>query len=393
MTKLLIIVGTRPEAIKMAPVIERLRADPDFQTTLCVTGQHRTMVDGVFDLFGIRPDIDLNLMKPGQTLTDITAGALRGLEPILERNRPDRILVHGDTTTAMAAGLAAFYARIPIAHVEAGLRTGNLQAPWPEEMNRCFIDLVADQLFAPTDSARRALLAEGRSDSTITVTGNTVVDALLTTRERLRINAELRTNLEARFAFLGNARDLEGCEQTGRAIVLVTAHRRESFGEGFRRICEALSRLGRRDDVEIVYPVHLNPNVSGPVRAMLDGRERVHLIEPVDYCGFVHLLDRCAVVLTDSGGVQEEAPSFGKPVLVMRDETERREAVEAGVAQLVGSDPDAIVSACEALLDRRAGNHPARPNPFGDGLASLRILAALRTAHGLPAEPITPFRV
>ncbi len=385
MTKFLVIVGTRPEAIKMAPLIERLRADPDIQATLCVTGQHRTMVDGVFALFGIRPDIDLDLMKPGQTLTDITAGTLRGLEPILERDRPDRILVHGDTTTAMAAGLAAFYARIPVSHVEAGLRTGNLQAPWPEEMNRCFIDLVADQLFAPTDSARRNLLAEGRPDGAIIVTGNTVVDALLATRERLRADAGLRADLKARFAFL------DAGARAGRSLVLVTAHRRESFGEGFRRICEALDRLGRRDDVDIVYPVHLNPNVSGPVRALLGGRERIHLIEPVDYRSFVHLLDRCAVVLTDSGGVQEEAPSFGKPVLVMRDETERREAVEAGVARLVGSDPDAIVSACAALLDRQGGG-AAAANPFGDGLASRRILAALRAAHGLPTKAIAPFR-
>ncbi|SMH41329.1 non-hydrolyzing UDP-N-acetylglucosamine 2-epimerase [Azospirillum agricola] len=386
MTKILVVVGTRPEAIKMAPLIERLRADPDIRTSLCVTGQHRTMVDGVFELFGIRPDLDLDLMKPGQTLTDITAGTLRGLELVLERDRPDRILVHGDTTTAMAAGLAGFYARIPVAHVEAGLRTGNLQAPWPEEMNRCFIDLVADRLFAPTESARRNLLAEGRPDSAILVTGNTVVDALLATRERLRADTRLREGLEERFTFLDAGR------QAGRAMVLVTAHRRESFGEGFRRICEALARLGRRDDVDIVYPVHLNPNVSGPVRALLGGWKRIHLIEPVDYRSFVHLLDRCAVVLTDSGGVQEEAPSFGKPVLVMRDETERREAVEAGVARLVGSDPDAIVAACEALLDRRSGTEPAAVNPFGDGLASRRILTALRAAHGLPAEPIAPFR-
>lgn len=383
MANLLVVVGTRPEAIKMAPLIDLLRADPDLHTTLCVTGQHRTMVDDVFGLFGIRPDADLNLMKPGQTLTDITTGTLRGLEAILERDRPDRIVVHGDTTTAMAAAMAAFYARVPVAHVEAGLRTGTLQRPWPEELNRRVIDLVADQLYAPTVSARDNLLSEGHPASAVLVTGNTVVDALLATRERLRADAALRARMERRFSFL----------DPGRATVLVTAHRRESFGGGFRRICEALARLGERRDVDIVYPVHLNPNVSGPVRSLLGGLPRVHLIEPVDYPGFVHLLDRCAVVLTDSGGVQEEAPSFGKPVLVMREETERREAVEAGVARLVGSDADAIVAACSALLDCRDAPAAAAAagNPFGDGLASRRIHAALRTAHGFPATGPAPF--
>ncbi|UEM04758.1 UDP-N-acetylglucosamine 2-epimerase (non-hydrolyzing) [Skermanella rosea] len=372
MQKILSVIGTRPEAIKMAPVISALDRAPDVHSLVCVTGQHRSMLDQVLALFRIVPDHDLDIMKPGQTLADITTAVLTGLTRLLAQIKPDRVLVHGDTTTAMAATLAAFYARIPVAHVEAGLRTGDLQQPWPEEMNRKVIDSMADLLFAPTASSRDNLLREGLGNRRILVTGNTVIDALLHTVGRLRGDAGLAREMDARFPFLSG----------GKRVILVTAHRRESFGGGFERICHALARLADRGDTAVVYPVHLNPNVREPVMRLLGDRPGVHLIEPQDYLPFVHLMERSTLIVTDSGGLQEEAPSLGKPVLVMRDVTERPEAVEAGTVRLVGTDIDRIVGAAQHLLDDERAYAEARRahNPYGDGFAAERILKELTRA-------------
>jgi UDP-N-acetylglucosamine 2-epimerase (non-hydrolysing) len=378
--RVLSVFGTRPEAIKMAPVVLRLAAHPGFEAKVCVTAQHRSMLDSVLEDFAIRPDFDLDVMRERQTLCGIAARVLDGLQGVLESFRPERVLVHGDTTTTLAASLAAFYNRIPVGHVEAGLRTGNLEAPWPEEANRKVTAVVTDLHFAPTERARRALLAEGVAPEKIRVTGNTVIDALLLAREKLRSDARLAQRLAERFAFL----------DPSRRLVLVTGHRRESFGRGFENICRALAELARRHpDIEILYPVHLNPNVREPVFRILGGLPSVHLIEPLEYLPFVHLMDRAYLIVTDSGGIQEEAPSLGKPVLVMREVTERPEAVEAGTVRLVGTDFARIVEETSRLLtDPAAYRRMATAiNPYGDGRAAERIERALELAHGLVPAP------
>lgn len=368
--KVLTVFGTRPEAIKMAPVIKALAADPTFESKVCVTAQHRQMLDQVLDLFDIKPDFDLNLMKPGQDLSDITSNVLLGMRRVYQEWRPDIILVHGDTTTTLAASLSAYYARIRVAHVEAGLRTHDKYSPWPEEMNRKLTGSIADIHFAPTAKSRQNLLAEGIFQDSIHVTGNTVIDALLKVVERVRTDHKLRTQFEAKFDFLDSSKRL----------ILVTGHRRENFGTGFENICQALVRLADREDVEVIYPVHLNPNVQEPVRRILADVSNVHLVEPQDYLPFVYLMDRSTLIVTDSGGVQEEAPSLGKPVLVMRDTTERPEAVHAGTVKLVGTDPDLIVQQAHHLLDDAKAYEAMSKahNPYGDGLASARIVDVLK---------------
>ncbi|WP_265529474.1 non-hydrolyzing UDP-N-acetylglucosamine 2-epimerase [Sphingomicrobium marinum] len=364
MIKTLAVFGTRPEAIKMAPVVQQLAADPRFDSRICVTAQHREMLDQVLGLFALTPDHDLDLMKPGQDLTDITSNVLLGLRGVLEAEKPDVVLVHGDTTTTMAASLAAFYAKIPVAHVEAGLRTGNRYSPWPEEINRKVAGAVTSIHFAPTERAQQNLLVEAVPADEILVTGNTVIDALLDVVARIEGDAALASKLAQAVP-----------TDPDRKTILVTGHRRENFGGGFERICTALGKLAERDDVEIVYPVHLNPNVKEPVEQTLGGRGNVRLIAPLDYLPFVDLMRRSYLVLTDSGGVQEEAPSLGKPVLVMRDTTERPEAVDAGTVKLVGTDDAAIVREAAELLDDEAAyaRMSRAHNPYGDGKASARI--------------------
>lgn len=368
--KVLTVFGTRPEAIKMAPVVNALAADSFFESKVCVTAQHRQMLDQVLDLFSIRPKFDLNLMKPGQDLSDITSNVLLGMRDVYQQWQPDIILVHGDTSTTLAASLSAYYAKVKVGHVEAGLRTHNKYSPWPEEMNRRLTGAITDIHFAPTEMARANLLAEGTADRTIHVTGNTVIDALLNVTERIHTDIALQTKLAAQFEFL----------VPGKRLILVTGHRRENFGSGFENICQALSQLARRTDVQIVYPVHLNPNVQEPVRRILGNVPNVRLIEPLDYLPFVYLMDRSTLIITDSGGVQEEAPSLGKPVLVMRDTTERPEAVDAGTVKLVGTAATAIVSEANRLLDdQKAFDSMARAhNPYGDGNSANRIREILK---------------
>lgn len=368
--KILLTFGTRPEAIKMAPLVTRLRQDAAFECLVCVTGQHREMLDQVLDLFDIRPDFDLAVMKPAQDLYDVSAAILLGMRDVLDACRPDAMLVHGDTTTTMAASLAAFYRRVPVGHVEAGLRTGDLLSPWPEEANRRLTGVLAALHFAPTERARCNLLAEGVAGDRIVVTGNTVIDALLQVRARLAADPALCREAERRLPPW----------QPQRRVILVTGHRRESFGAGFERICTALLRIARlHPDVDIVYPVHLNPDVREPVNRLLTNVPTIHLIEPLDYLPFVRLMDRAYLILTDSGGVQEEAPSLGKPVLVMRATTERQEALDAGVVQLVGTDVERIVEAVSQLLTdpRRYRAMTRGGNPYGNGQASERIADAL----------------
>ncbi|XTZ38437.1 non-hydrolyzing UDP-N-acetylglucosamine 2-epimerase [Salmonella enterica] len=369
--KVLTVFGTRPEAIKMAPLVHALSKDPDFEARVCVTAQHREMLDQVLNLFSIVPDYDLNIMRPGQGLTEITCGILEGLKPILESFRPDVVLVHGDTTTTIAASLAAFYQRIPVGHVEAGLRTGDLFSPWPEEANRTLTGHLAMYHFAPTENSRHNLLRENVADKRIFVTGNTVIDALLWVRDSILNDASLSQELTARYDFL----------DSGKKLILVTGHRRESFGRGFEQICHALADIAaQNDDVQIVYPVHLNPNVSEPVNRILSHVKNVTLIEPQDYLPFLWLMNQAWLILTDSGGIQEEAPSLGKPVLVMRDTTERPEAVDAGTVKLVGTDRLRIVEEVTRLLrDNDAWQAMSRAhNPYGDGQACGRILHALK---------------
>lgn len=365
----MLVFGTRPEAIKMAPVIAALRRAPGLSVQVAVTAQHRQMLDQVLALFGIVPDEDLDLMTPGQALPDLFARILTAMSTLLERHRPDLVLVHGDTSTAFATTLAAFYAQIPVGHVEAGLRTGNLAAPWPEEANRRLTAPLAQLHFAPTLRARQCLLTENIPGSAIHVTGNTVIDALLDVVARIGGNATLRESLDAQFPFL----------EPERPIILVTGHRRENFGEGFENICRALAEIADARDVQIVYPVHLNPSVQEPVRRLLGTHDRIHLIEPLDYLPFVHLMSHAHLIITDSGGIQEEAPSLGKPVLVMRDTTERPEAVDAGTVRLVGTSPERIVAETLRLLDQpMAYESMVRVhNPYGDGQASVRIAAAV----------------
>jgi len=350
----------------MAPVVKALEQEPAIEPVVCVTAQHRQMLDQVLSLFEINPGYDLDIMRDGQDLTDVTCGVLTGLREVLRESRPDMVMVHGDTTTTMAGTLAAFYERIPVGHVEAGLRTGNIYSPWPEEINRKVTGAIATYHYAPTPGARENLRDDG-----ILVTGNTVIDALMMVVDKIRRNPELAQEMAGRLPFL----------DAGRRLILVTGHRRESFGAGFRRICEALSQLASRPDVQIVYPVHLNPNVRGPVNELLSGRDNVFLIEPLDYLPFVYLMDRADLIITDSGGVQEEAPSLGKPVLVMRDTTERPEAVEAGTVKLVGTDVDTIVGLANELLDDRGAYETMSRahNPYGDGRAASRIAEHLRS--------------
>lgn len=379
--RVLCVFGTRPEAIKMAPVVRALRARSGICTQVCVTGQHRTMLDQVTELFDIQPDFDLDIMRQDQDLTDITSRVLTGLRVVISKSRPDLMLVHGDTTTAMAASLAGFYHKVKVGHVEAGLRTGNPESPWPEEMNRRVVSVLAEMHFAPTNRAGENLLHEGVAHDKVYVTGNTVVDALLEIAGRLDGDAVLRAKLNEKFPFLDN-----------RKTILVTGHRRESLGSGFESICRALAKLSARNDVNIVYPVHLNPNVREPVFRLLAGRPNVHLCEPLDYLSFVYLMMRSHLILTDSGGIQEEAPALGRPVLVMRNTTERPEAIAAGVARLVGSDTDSIVSATTHLLDEETAYKKIAhaKNPFGDGHAGERIadaIASRRQSTGIAEAP------
>lgn len=354
----------------MAPVVAVLRSVPECDARLCVTAQHRQMLDQVLDLFALQPDHDLDIMQPGQDLTDITSNILLGLRDVLHAERYDLLLVHGDTTTTMAAALAAFYEKVPVAHVEAGLRTGNIYAPWPEEMNRSLVGRIAALHFAPTLRARGALLREGIADSSIHVTGNTVIDALQQITQRLEADVTLQKRLDRQFDFV----------DVSKRLILVTGHRRENFGDGFERICLALKRLSQRGDVQIVYPAHPNPSVQEPVRRLLRGVPNIELIEPQDYLPFVYLMSKAYLIITDSGGVQEEAPALGKPVLVMRRRTERPEAVEAGTVRLVGTDVEIILAESNRLLDDTdAYQLMARAhNPYGDGQAAGRILQAIQ---------------
>lgn len=368
--KVLTVFGTRPEAIKMAPLVQALGDDSRFESYVCVTAQHREMLDQVLNLFTIEPQFDLNVMKPGQSLAELTGRVIAGVDQVLQEVRPDCLLVHGDTTTTFAASLAGYYHKTCIGHVEAGLRTGNLYSPWPEEGNRRLTGALTNLHFAPTDGARQNLLAEGVEDGLITVTGNTVIDALLNVADRIQRAPELQTELAGRFPFLA----------ADRRLILVTGHRRESFGGGFERICDALARIAsNHPECDVVYPVHLNPQVQEPVRRRLGQTPNVHLIAPQDYLPFVYLMQRSHLILTDSGGIQEEAPSLGKPVLVLRDTTERPEAVDAGTVKLVGTNVEAITGTVETLLnDTRAYDDMARAhNPYGDGQACERIIASL----------------
>lgn len=369
--KVLTVFGTRPEAIKMAPLVKLLEQQEDIQSVVCVTAQHRQMLDQVMDLFEINPDHDLNIMKPGQSLAGITTAILNKIEAVLVADKPDLVLVHGDTSTTFATTLAAYYHRIPVGHVEAGLRTGDIYSPWPEEANRKLTGALAKLHFAPTDQSKANLLLENISERDVTVTGNTVIDALLWVKEKLATDTTLSHQISSRFPFL----------RENAKLVLITGHRRENFGDGFVRICTAIKSLAVRfPSVDFVYPVHLNPNVREPVGRILDGVDNVHLVEPLDYLPFVYLMTRSTVILTDSGGIQEEAPSLGKPVLVMRDTTERPEAVAAGTVKLVGTDADKIEDEVARLLtDQSAYDQMSfAHNPYGDGEACMRIVNTIR---------------
>lgn len=358
----------------MAPVVKALKKLDGVKVSVCVTAQHRQMLDQVLEFFDIKPDVDLNLMKANQTLTDVTSSILVKLQDVYQRLKPDWVFVHGDTTTTFASSLAAYYQKIPVAHVEAGLRTGNIYSPWPEEMNRHLTSVITALHFAPTEGSRANLIKENVAEETIHVTGNTVIDALMDSVERIHNNAKLRNSLLEKFSFL----DLK------KRILLVTGHRRENFGSGFESICQALRTLSERDDVEIVYPVHLNPNVQEPVRRILEGRKNIHLIEPLDYPSFVFLMDLSYLIITDSGGVQEEAPSLGKPVLVMREITERPEAVQAGTVVLVGTDTNKIINETIRLLDDPVcyNSRSKIANPYGDGQAAERIAKGMVARFG-----------
>lgn len=379
----MLVFGTRPEAIKMAPLVKFLLSHPDdFQTTVVVTGQHRQMLDQVLDLFGIKPDFDLDIMKANQDLTDVTTRILTGMREVFAQERPEIVLVHGDTTTSMAAGLAAFYHQIPVGHVEAGLRTNNIMSPWPEEMNRRVTGRIASHHFAPTPLSKENLLKENVAPEQIVVTGNTVIDALHIVVERVQKNPELRSEIETMLKGVGYD---PARLKDGRRLVLITGHRRENFGDGFLNICRAIKELTRRfPEVDFVYPMHLNPNVRRPIREVfgenLKSSDNVFFIEPLEYLSFVYLMSKSEIILTDSGGIQEEAPGLGKPVLVMRDTTERPEAVEAGTVKLVGTDYDAIVNSVTTLLtDEKAFAEMSQAvNPYGDGHACERIATYLK---------------
>lgn len=382
MKKIMLVFGTRPEAIKMAPLVkELLKHTDELETTVCVTGQHREMLDLVLKIFEIKPDYDLNIMKQGQDLYDVTARVLTGMRDVLKEAQPDMVLVHGDTTTSTAAALAAFYQQIPVGHVEAGLRTHNIYSPWPEEMNRQLTGRIADYNFAPTSLSRQNLLGEGIDAGKITVTGNTVIDALYWVMNKIKHTPLLAKELEQIIASAGYQTERL---TNGRKMILVTGHRRENFGEGFIHICHAIKELAEKyQDVDFVYPMHLNPNVRQPIHEVfgedLSNFGNLFFIEPLEYLSFVYLMEKSFIVLTDSGGIQEEAPGLGKPVLVMRDTTERPEALEAGTVKLVGTDCRTVVNEVSALLDNRDAYEAMSKavNPYGDGKASIRIMEKL----------------
>ena len=384
MKKVMLVFGTRPEAIKMCPLVKEFQKYPnDFETVVCVTGQHREMLDQVLRIFDVVPDFDLNIMKKGQDLYDITARVLTGMRDVLDKVKPDVVLVHGDTTTSTSAALAAFYRQIPVGHVEAGLRTHNIYSPWPEEMNRQITGRIATYDFSPTPLSRQNLLDEGVPDEKIIVTGNTVIDALHMVVERIKSDIELQTKLTDNLLAAGY--DVRRIDTLQRNLVLITGHRRENFGEGFINICLAIRDLAAKyKNVDFVYPMHLNPNVRGPIHEIfgvnLENLGNLFFIEPLEYLDFVHLMEKSTLVLTDSGGIQEEAPGLGKPVLVMRDTTERPEALEAGTVKLVGTDYDLIVGEVSRLLDDKdayeAMSHAI--NPYGDGHACARIVEKLK---------------
>ena len=368
--KILSVFGTRPEAIKMAPLVKALENDSRYSSKVCVTGQHREMLDQVLSLFEIVPDFDLSVMKKGQDLYDVTSSILLGMREVFRNYKPDIVLVHGDTATTFAASLAAYYQQITVGHVEAGLRTGNIYSPWPEEGNRCLTGVLASLHFAPTQTSKDNLVREGVNESTILVTGNTVIDALLSVVKKIKSDKALVAEFNEQFKFLDK----------NKKTILVTGHRRESFGGGFESICQALARVAQKfKDINIVYPVHLNPNVREPVNRLLSGVENIHLIEPLDYLPFVYLMERSYLILTDSGGIQEEAPSLGKPVLVMRDTTERPEALAAGTVKLVGTNPETIFMSIEELLTDSSAYEKMSfaHNPYGDGSSCEKIKNAL----------------
>ena len=372
MKRILLVFGTRPEAIKMAPLAIKLKENNNFfETKVCVTGQHRQMLDQVLELFNLKPDFDLNLMKPGQTLSDVTSGVLKGLEGVFDEWLPDVVLVHGDTATTFAASLAAYYHKVKIGHVEAGLRTGDIYSPWPEEANRKLTGSLANYHFAPTQSSYNNLIKENINPNNITITGNTVIDALLNVKEKVETDHKVIADFKSQFSFLDQSKKM----------ILVTGHRRENFGQGFLNICQALANIAQKyPDVQVVYPVHLNPNVQKPVNELLSGISNIHLIAPQDYLPFVYLMNHSYLILTDSGGIQEEAPSLGKPVLVMRDTTERPEAVDAGTVKLVGTDAVIIEkSVSELLEDTALYNQMAEAhNPYGDGTSCQQIIEFLK---------------
>ncbi len=379
----MLVFGTRPEAIKMAPLVKEFQKHPsEFKTVVCVTGQHREMLDQVLKIFDIRPDYDLNIMKQGQDLYDVTARVLTGMRDVLKEVQPNVVLVHGDTTTSTAAALASFYQQIPVGHVEAGLRTHNIYSPWPEEMNRQITGRIATYHFAPTPLSKKNLLTEAVAEADITVTGNTVIDALYMVVDKIKNDKMLDAELES---VLANAGYDVACLGNGKKLVLITGHRRENFGDGFINMCRAIKALTEKyPEVDFVYPMHLNPNVRKPIHEVfgedLSNLNNMFFIEPLEYLSFVYLMEKSTIVLTDSGGIQEEAPGLGKPVLVMRDTTERPEALEAGTVKLVGTDYDKIMSEVSALLDDENyyDKMSKAVNPYGDGLACERIISKLK---------------
>jgi UDP-N-acetylglucosamine 2-epimerase (non-hydrolysing) len=368
--KILIVIGTRPEAIKMIPLVTRLKSEPDFETKICLTGQHREMLDQVMNIFNLHADFDLDVMGKAQRLADVTCRMLHGMDQLFMQWKPDFILVQGDTNTVFAAALAAFYNKIKVGHVEAGLRTGNRYSPWPEETNRMLTAQLADIHFAPTAASRDNLVMENIRPDSVFVTGNTVIDTLLMSQKIIEADTGMCLDIQNKFNFI----------RPNKRMILVTGHRRENFGQGFTRICRAIAFIAGQYDVDVVYPVHMNPNVREPVNEILGNHENIHLIEPVDYFSFIYLMQQSYMILTDSGGVQEEAPSLGKPVVVMRDTTERPEAVDAGTVVLAGTDYDEIVKYVSRLLEdedfynKMAWAH----NPYGDGMAAERIVKILR---------------
>jgi len=372
--KVLLVFGTRPEAIKMAPLVKAFQKDIGFEIKVCVTAQHREMLDQVLDMFDIEPDYDLNLMKPGQDLYDITSNVLLGMKDVLSNFAPDVVLVHGDTTTTSATSLAAFYQKIKVGHVEAGLRTHDIYSPWPEEANRQITGVLASYHFAPTTTSQDNLLRENKDTQNIIVTGNTVIDALFLALEKIQTNQELKNSI---IQSINTQYKLDESKK----LILVTGHRRENFGQGFINICESLKTLAlNNQDIDIVYPVHLNPNVQKPVKEILSDVNNVHLIDPLKYESFLYLMSKSHFIITDSGGVQEEAPSLGKPVLVMRDTTERPEALEAGTVKLVGTDPQKIIKEAQELLDNQEEYEKMSQahNPYGDGKACQKIVQFLK---------------